>query len=161
MATLPVPTLDEFLLARYEEIEKNARECARIYPPSWDLIDRGYTAYITADKPNFMTVTTLNQEQAPAHDGWLGDYLRHIADNDPNYVLADITSKRAIVALHADGNADLRDDDEDEEDDLPYYCTTCEDRKRHDAAHWPCPTLLALAQPFADHHDFRKEWLTA
>jgi hypothetical protein len=67
---------------------------------------------------------------------------------DPARVLADCAAKRAIVELHP-----------------LYRCTHA--RCGGDGSHCrtcgadvpaPCPTLLALAQPYADHPDYRNEW---
>ena len=66
----------------------------------------------------------------------------------PARVLAECEAKRRIVELHSNAGADWN----------LAYCATCEDRFRHDAAAWPCPTLRALALPFADHPDFQEDW---
>lgn len=74
-------------------------------------------------------------------------------------MLADIAAKRAIVALHGvketvwtkvDGMAPF----------IERNCTTCGEShwSGFEPADWPCPTLLALAQPYADHPDFGPEW---
>jgi hypothetical protein len=78
-------------------------------------------------------------------------------DAGPNArALAECEAKRRIIEIHA-----------------PYtyappaietksYCTKC----HHDQGDWnppgmddwPCGTIFALAQPYADHPDFREEW---
>lgn len=77
-----------------------------------------------------------------------GDDARHIARHDPARVLREVAAKRKILELHvrvilrAGGGAD-------------YYkttnvCRSCEPRRgalvgEHS---WPCPTLLAIAEPY-------------
>lgn len=64
---------------------------------------------------------------------------RHIARWDPARVLAECEAKRRIVERHhAAGRSGL--------------CDECH------AQVWPCPTLRALALPYADHPEFREEW---
>lgn len=62
----------------------------------------------------------------------------HIARHDPGRVLADVESKRAILAEHGI-----------EHPGTDYqYCRVCHDYTRHDAARAPCRTLQALARPY-------------
>lgn len=64
----------------------------------------------------------------------------------PERVLADVESKRRIVALHpvSDGHC----------------CVDPDDVQLGEVVYWgePCETLKALLPPYADHHDFRQEW---
>lgn len=57
------------------------------------------------------------------------------------HVLADLAAKRRIVELHSPDYPELSDPE----------CWTCHGQ-------WPCPTLLALAQPYADAPGWREEW---
>lgn len=75
-----------------------AEACAEVYPSPWDLSDRGYVAYVTADAPRFWRVAEL--EQYDGDDGWLGDRLQHVALHHPAAVLADIAAKRAVLARY-------------------------------------------------------------
>lgn len=60
----------------------------------------------------------------------------------PYRVLADCEAKRRIIEEHSPV------------DELPdAWCERCIDRDR-----WPCPTMSALALPYADHTDYRDEW---
>lgn len=92
-----------FLEARLTEVEDAANACAVVYPPPWDLVDRGHTAYITADAPYFYRVAELDQDHAllllsdMPKTMWLGDYLAHIALHNPTAVLADCAVKRKII----------------------------------------------------------------
>lgn len=83
--------------------------------------------------------------------------VRKVRLLDPAHELADIAAKRAIIAEHPNQNADWPEDDEYS---LAPICGRCEDRRWHDAAPWPCPTLKALAQPYAGHPDFDPAWRT-
>lgn len=58
--------------------------------------------------------------------------------------LADITAKRAVVALHRSNT----------EGDM---CTMCTETGP-EAQGWPCDTMHFLAQPYADHPDFDPAW---
>jgi hypothetical protein len=77
----------------------------------------------------------------------------HVARHDPARVLADVAAKRAIVDEHA-----LLDPPPEPDDDWPLVCRRCEDRRRHDAMRWPCPTLRRLAAVYADHPDYDQGW---
>jgi hypothetical protein len=79
--------------------------------------------------------------------------IAHIVRHDPARVLADVAAKRAIVDEHA-----LLDPPPEPDDDWPLVCRRCEDRRRHDAMRWPCPTLRHLAAVYADHPDYDQEW---
>lgn len=58
---------------------------------------------------------------------------------DPSRLLADIDAKRAILDLHVDRAE----------------CTRC---AWFDGELYPCDTLKHLAQPYAGHEHYRKEW---
>ncbi|MCW2950823.1 MAG: hypothetical protein JWN41_1836 [Thermoleophilia bacterium] len=62
-----------------------------------------------------------------------------------NRVLAECEAKRQIVDEHADYGS---------------YGKTCQTCSESDIDNkpWPCPTLRALALPYADHPDCRDEW---
>lgn len=130
--------LVEFLRARLDEDEAAARACAEVYPFPWDVTDRGHTAYVKADEPNFLTVAEL--EQSPSIEGWLSDRLDHIARHDPARVLVDVEANRQIVELH--------------EENAHRECRLC----GHLDGDYPCTTLRLHALPFAGHPDYRPEW---
>jgi hypothetical protein len=72
----------------------------------------------------------------------------HIAAQDPATTLARIAAVRTVVELHREVVLS----------DKPYgdvlnesYCAECRD-------HAPCPTLRALAQPYAGRPGFKEEW---
>lgn len=70
----------------------------------------------------------------------------------PARVLAECTAKRAIVSRHGDWNAEFSSEDD------ASICETCHDYSQHAPADWPCPTIRALADVYADHPDYRQEW---
>ena len=131
-----VAALSVFLLARITEREAAARKCAEVYPPPWDVADRGHTATVRADEPNFWVVTELEQSHDPNHPlGWLGDYVEHIARHDPARVLAECAAQRAII-----------EGDYWERNDGYVGIEVIEDVFRF------------LALPDADHPDYHEEW---
>jgi hypothetical protein len=73
-------------------------------------------------------------EEAPSLAGCAG----HL---DPHHELARCAADRLILELHCSVKIG---------DDEPY----CAD----DGELPPCPTLRALALPYADHPDYREEW---
>ena len=81
---------------------------------------------------------------------WVCDEFMHVATGEDR-VLAECEAKRRIVAEHSEG--------------VSGECGTCvgEWGNYHvgepaTGKAWPCPTLRILAQPHADHPDYREEW---
>jgi hypothetical protein len=70
----------------------------------------------------------------------------HIARHDPARVLAEVEAKRHIIDWH-------RQPTQDEFEDGTYRTMGC-----RCYGGWPCPTLRALAAPYADHPDYRDTW---
>jgi len=82
---------------------------------------------------------------------------QHIARWDPVRVLAEVAAKRAVLDLHQLIQRDhMVFDPNDESAVRPIEIIPTDDCNACDG--WPCPTLLALAQPFADHPDFDPAW---
>lgn len=77
------------------------------------------------------------------HDLGAAD-VPHIVRQSPARVLADIKAKRQILAIHQPGPG-------------VDWCVVCVEHDYEDTP-WPCPTLLALVQPDADHPDFDPSW---
>lgn len=74
---------------------------------------------------------------------------RHIARHDPARVLRQIETTRRIIDEHQpERNYVYRDDG-------TRACGTCGDG----TFEWPCLTLRLLALPYADHRDYRQEWM--
>jgi hypothetical protein len=70
---------------------------------------------------------------------------RHWQLTSPWRVLREVGAKRRIVEEHRNYGPDQWN---------PRYCVTCNDTGRGVA----CLTLLALALPYSDHPEYRKEW---
>lgn len=130
----------EFLNAQYDRIEAAAKLMAKYYAPPWEVYDRGWMARVYGAKEPFWEVTRLEQWAGMEQDTPdLGSIIKHVALHDPVYVLADIASKRRIVAEHAAGN------------------DPCD---AHDAnlETIPCDTLRLLAAPFSNEPGYKQEW---
>lgn len=123
-----VEGLIEWLGQIHASDQKAAEDCAAVYPSPWDMSDRGYIAYVTADGPNFWRVTELDQDACPG-EGWLGDRLVHIARNDPAAALARIASERAIITCLVD----LMAEEQERWDD---YCAWIEGRAKVERPTW-------------------------
>lgn len=64
------------------------------------------------------------------------------------YVLADVAAKRKVIQLHAPDWTRWKDQP---------ACSSCGEVACC-AEEWPCPTILALLQPYADLPDFDPAW---
>lgn len=71
--------------------------------------------------------------------------VAHIARHDPARVLRDVAAKRRTLGRHQ------RLPDPRVGYDLPSICGLCD-------SEWPCPEVLDLAAPYADHPDYHTEW---
>lgn len=146
--------LTDFLLARIAEDEALAR---------------------TAIEPDNMhpwgdkTLPRLAPDRFPDEvRGYLGGpWGEHCANWSPLRVIAESAAKRAIVAEHREWRGPKGYGDPDGP-----MCSVCvsmvmdEDAggnvfRDTESEPWPCPTLLALALPYADHPDYRSEWRPA
>nr|WTB35006.1 DUF6221 family protein [Streptomyces sp. NBC_00830] len=74
---------------------------------------------------------------------------QHVALHDPARVLREVEAKRRVLARHqlspAVGDPELPWDNRDD----------CQ----FDGNDWPCDDFLDLAFPYANHPDYRKQWL--
>ena len=137
-------TMIEFLLARIAEDEAVARTLLR------DL-EMQIEAYgFVADKGGPFTPSRMLAAQLWAHyDGqtqWRnfarGQHIATLAS--PARVLAECEAKRRIVELHSSQQG------------MRYgYCEQCWDGNT--PLPYPCLTLRILAQPYAEHPDYRVE----
>ena len=72
----------------------------------------------------------------------------HVARHDPERVLREVTAKQRTLDRHS-----LSPTVNDPE--LPWDSRNdCQ----YDGEAWPCPDLLDLALPYADHPDHRPDW---
>jgi len=127
-------TLTEFLLARIAEDAEMAQANLWLdWTAESDQIDARWWIASPGVGRLYSTGYVGNGDSQPA--------ARHIARHDPARVLAECAAKRAIVALHA---VIPRPDDAS-------YC-------EEDEAPFPCPTLRALALPYAEHPDYDEAW---
>jgi len=148
-------TIVEFLTARLDEDEAVAREAAADSfggpgEPKWKAyrVDQEGMSIWSAD-----TKLAAYEYEVPV--------TRHVSRFDPARVLADITAKRAIVAIHQP----------EQGPDTWYWlqrrCKGCGSTWHKWLPDRPpteigpergCPTLRALASVYADHPDYREEW---
>jgi hypothetical protein len=136
--------LTTFLLERVAEDEAAANEAHT--GPRWESWNRSWDTEpqrdIAADGVRLFTVPTIFDE--------------HIARHDPARVLAQCEAVWRVVALHGD--------------DRPWCDGGYVETATHERVRWSavadgerpvgelCPTLLALAHPYADHPDFDPAW---
>lgn len=115
--------ITEFLADRYDEEEAEVRR----------LLDQSPMPY---------------RHKGIAVEVWSNpDYSDEGMSLSPERMLAEITSKRTILALHPNVN----DGD----------CGLCAHGPvfgGRNPSVWPCETILALAQPYAGHSDFSPRW---
>lgn len=150
-----------FLRARYDERERAALFVLSDYAhheASWSVPSTGVVDIGDGG---------IADETILTGDGPLADF---IADNDPEFVLADVVAKRQIVWEHGDNGMFKHDDNGDlvRAGPLGDRCTSClltDDPLAAEAgsefaemAPYPCRTLRLLAQPYAGHPEFREEW---
>ncbi|WP_371634467.1 DUF6221 family protein (plasmid) [Streptomyces sp. NBC_01259] len=83
----------------------------------------------------------------------------HIALHNPTRVLADAAAKRRIVVLHRAVRTTTLVHQDGSLADPVEVCHAC-DANTTDAdwPEMPCPTLSALAEPYASHPDYQEGW---
>lgn len=142
-------TPEEFLAARLDEDEAAAKRCAEVFPSPWDVVDRGCSADVKADEPDFRVVTALDERKVPKREGswWLSEYLEHIARHDPARALRQIKALRTLLEDHSGRHV-------------------CEDTMA--GGHWdddlrdmvadPCRVLRVILEVWNDHPDYDAKW---
>ncbi len=135
--------LIEFLTARLDERQKAAEAAAKVcgcHPAagSWSLTDDESGGHIaTDDDPHPEERRQLGRRWNRSYNDLFA--ARHIALNDPAAVLADVASKRRILAVCV---ADLEQRGAVDGDvDRPTW-----------------DVLLSLVEPYAGHPAYRLEW---
>lgn len=121
-------TLTEFLLARIAEDEAAANAALAAY-----------------DSPGGINAEWWTKDELAARDLDAED-IEHITRRSPDRVLADCEARRRIIERHRP----------EEFADAPgeFFCSRCQ----RTAEVWPCPDLLDLALPYADHPDYQEAW---
>lgn len=137
-------TITEFLLARIAEDEEAARA---VEVGALSLQERagwgGECAEVRiAGALDDGRLFAMNSYGTP-------HLLAHIARHDPARVLAECEAKRRIVEIHKL---------EDYRGVPSCYLCAPEYSWGTEPDEGPCDTLLALAQPYADHLDFDPAW---
>jgi hypothetical protein len=84
----------------------------------------------------------------------------HIAAWDPARVLAECAAKRQIIAAHPHDEVSAYGRSLAGSGGHPIGCNTCHNDDGVLAGGGWCPTLLALAQPYAGRDGWRDEWAT-
>lgn len=140
--------LTDFLLARIADDEEVARAAFRDSPAHRTRPARADDGRWKVGEPGHgecevdgIGITIYDE------GGHTAEQAQHIARHDPARVLAQCEANRQIVQGHP--RCDMHDLPGDECD----VCMTC-----GDGSLWPCPTLRALALPYADHPDYREKW---
>jgi hypothetical protein len=158
-------TLTEFLLARITEDEAVAQQASktgRLPVPS-----RGTEGYEAVVRSKWRVTPGAPGVKIEPENGWCiygplsegGDNdggadeftAPHIARWDPARVFAECEAKRRIVAAHPMKYLDRWD------------CSVCDACANEFNDYWivgggPCPTLILLALPYADHPDYQESW---
>jgi hypothetical protein len=151
-------TIIDFILARYAEREQAAQAAAAggrwSYEDgdsvgAWTLYDEHWNI---ASLTVYDTKTYNYSERLPAarNPAYVDPDAngRHIALNDPAYVLADLAAKQRIVRQHTHYETEVLTADDEENVTL---CREC-------MVDFPCDTLRLLASPFAGHPDYDEAW---
>lgn len=135
-----------FLTARLDEDEAAANGA---WPGRWDAEIRPglvgdivdvlvpfYPRRHDETEPNYARTGLTPMRLTSVTEGKTNLFFVHF---QPQRILADVASRRAIIAEHGRGpGVDICD--------------------RVLYGEWPCPTLRHLAAPFADHPDFDAAW---
>lgn len=129
--------LSEFLLAHFAEDEEVAREALDV-GHYWLVEDNTISLHPDDnDADGFMAFP----RKAHAH---------HAAYWSPTRVLAECAKNRRILSEHMPERPDLQEYE-------PQACRICYYDDAATELH-PCPTLRALALPYAGHPDFDPAW---
>jgi hypothetical protein len=129
-----------FVLARIREDEARARAGR----PDWNSDD--YEGLARQEQQ-------FNEQWHTSHCGYrIWEFSDDCVCDVPARVLAECAAKRLIWAEHAMWAVDSSS----VWAGAAPYCLTCDRPGR--AVSWPCPTMRALALPYAGHKDYRPEW---
>lgn len=154
---LSATDLATWLLADDGPIAEDERVARAANPSPWRRItDKAHldpTAIFGADRPGGMEKL---RHVASVELSWECDAnAAHITAWDPARVLAECGAKRQLIALH--GPVTLRGGPGGKYFETTEACTSCSPPQFAEDA-YPCPTLLALAQPYAGRPGWHEEW---
>lgn len=125
-----------FLTAQYDRIETAAREATE--GPWVAEIHR----HRKTREPVLFEVYPVAELESNGYGGVrTAADATHIAIHDPEYILADIASKRRVIDLH-------RIDGEDGSDPICNVCLYTP----------PCETVRFLAAPFSGEPGYKQQW---
>jgi hypothetical protein len=133
----------EFLAARLAEDEAAANACD-MWPAPWSMRPNGYSQTVWSSKPGVSSVAVCQWSKT----------ARHIVRWDPARVLAEVATKRRILAEHAPVPLAPKFHPE------VVACARCGTVGEYEVD-WPCDTVLSLTLPYAGHPDFDPAWRTA
>ncbi|MEV0093927.1 DUF6221 family protein [Streptomyces sp. NPDC050738] len=129
--------LTEFLRARIAEDDRAAMAASSMLPWVQGEDPEGSPTFVIQGEYGSLAI------ECPA----AADAV-HIARHTPSRVLAEVQAKRRVLARHvlspANGETETPWDNVDD----------CQ----YDGDNWPCPDLLDIALPYADHAEYRDEW---
>lgn len=145
------PDLVAYLRARLDEEQARAEYQAVLLPPPWQRVSNGYDAWEVRTAQGFVVSREDDGGLAREEADW-------IAAHDPARILADIAAKRAILDAHPREHYTGSDYYNEPARDVCETCETYDITECPSGPGWPCPTVLALAQPYAGRPDFPAEY---
>lgn len=145
--TEPELTLVEFLRERLDERERVVQGSGRL-------------GWLTFRRPDGSMDYTTAASQAGDDSTWVvggmslvGGYAKAVVVHDEARVLAEVAAARAILALHDPPGSTTK---------ARRWCAGCLKPDDPDLfADMPCQHVRLLAQPYANHPDWRDEWRVA
>ena len=174
-----------FLRARLDEREAKAKAATQGQFGRW-MVDEG-KHYQDGRARRIVTMAYDSDYALVGESAWPGEQvltncsfdhsideqeevdLHFIADNDPEFVLADVAAKRQIIHEHLDDGMWKHAEDGSlvRAGPLGDRCSSCLDdgplaaeagNEFAEMRPYPCRTLRLLALPYAGHPDYREEW---
>ncbi len=128
-----------FLSARLDE-EEGATLGAWPAGGAWIAAKIGGEWEVVRDSPVARRLSVLREDDG----GFDEDEARWLASHGPARVLREVKAKRGVLLIHSRGGTT---------GDGLTLCTQCEWEG------WPCDTVRSIAAVYADHPDYKSEWL--
>lgn len=133
--TGPSVDLATYLRARLDEESAAAHVMRTEFPPPWTVREKHKGEWEVIATEGWMVAREDDRGLMRCHAEWIAEW-------NPARVLAEVAAKRAILDLH-----------QPELGQHPDFCG-------HDLHQMPCPTLMALAQPYAGRPGFDPAWVS-